>query len=803
MRGRGGRGRGGRQPGNTEKRTRDPILDLTKYTDKRIRVKFMGGREVVGVLKGHDQLLNLVLDEAEEYLEATEGDTQATRKVGLMVCRGPSVVTLSPFDGSECIANPDQSSQSSTDLTNGTNDPKTEELTPAPQDNEPPKKTKKRKAPSRKSTKYLEIESELARFDPLALDLTQDFDKESSVTMHDIEQFRPQQTSPLTDAKWQELAQRLHRGFVTRQLQAYAQSLDIARVKKSTGKKVLVDLIMRKGWGLRKTKDEMKMTLQRRKMKAEECISLDHHLCRIIQRKNILPQIALRTLTKITTGPDSSPEVVIRGAPGQVQEAAKALSFIQSRIQSTVLSLDKLNHYHPQEWLGSTETDSNAPSLNTLLELVADQCEVNIVTTEQPGTLKIFYLGQRDLVAAKRMLIDALVPEATTQIYLGLASTPKNLFWSPLSTLFSASALIHHLPLHRITSINDSQSPEDPLSVESVQFYPLRSTPTPSDKSGTETTHDLHALRSVLDQWKVHCRKVREQYPSAQAKVYVKYGQVGHCPVGRFHPNDLFQFPNPSSVTLDTLKQQGMVDKAISFNCSNFPGRQAIGNRKLLNHTQYLVTRWTPLPSPASASATTDGRLPHDLQLVLAPKHSQYGQVNLVRMESILAHHATHLLFPEAKFDITLHLELIESIDLQDERAQAVDQLIQPVKVANMPDMSLLPVSIPLGSEVTLPSLTLPDSNEANSTDSTPAQAYFVRSFVSQTTHRYQEDQGVLELRSSKNLINGTSEESLEWTLIDSHASDVSVDVSPLDKLHNLEEVEWLRFVDSTLRLLT
>ncbi|KAJ1650445.1 U6 snRNP-associated protein Lsm7 [Dispira simplex] len=105
VRGRGGRGRGGHQPGN-EKRTRDPILDLAKYTDKKIRVKFMGGREVVGVLKGYDQLLNLVLDETDEYLEAAEGALQTTRRIGLMVCRGPSVVTLSPFDGSESIANP-------------------------------------------------------------------------------------------------------------------------------------------------------------------------------------------------------------------------------------------------------------------------------------------------------------------------------------------------------------------------------------------------------------------------------------------------------------------------------------------------------------------------------------------------------------------------------------------------------------------------------------------------------------------------------------------------------------------------
>ena len=39
---------------------------MSKYADQRIRVKFTGGREVTGVLKGYDQLLNLVLDDVKE-----------------------------------------------------------------------------------------------------------------------------------------------------------------------------------------------------------------------------------------------------------------------------------------------------------------------------------------------------------------------------------------------------------------------------------------------------------------------------------------------------------------------------------------------------------------------------------------------------------------------------------------------------------------------------------------------------------------------------------------------------------------
>ncbi|EMD35061.1 hypothetical protein CERSUDRAFT_85794 [Gelatoporia subvermispora B] len=87
-----------------DKPKREAILDLAKYVNERIRVKFTGGREVTGVLKGYDQLLNLVLDEVEEQLQ-TEGELK-TRSLGLVVLRGPTVTLLSPVDGWEEIANP-------------------------------------------------------------------------------------------------------------------------------------------------------------------------------------------------------------------------------------------------------------------------------------------------------------------------------------------------------------------------------------------------------------------------------------------------------------------------------------------------------------------------------------------------------------------------------------------------------------------------------------------------------------------------------------------------------------------------
>ena len=41
---------------------------MTKYFDKKVRVKLTGGREVEGIVKGYDAIQNLVIDEAIEYL---------------------------------------------------------------------------------------------------------------------------------------------------------------------------------------------------------------------------------------------------------------------------------------------------------------------------------------------------------------------------------------------------------------------------------------------------------------------------------------------------------------------------------------------------------------------------------------------------------------------------------------------------------------------------------------------------------------------------------------------------------------
>ncbi|PWY64036.1 U6 snRNA-associated Sm-like protein LSm7 [Aspergillus heteromorphus CBS 117.55] len=100
-----GGGAGGGAQQQQEKPKKENILDLTKYMDKEVRVKFNGGREVTGLLKGYDQLMNLVLDDVKEGMRDDEGN-ENTRSLGLIVARGTLIVLISPADGSEEIPNP-------------------------------------------------------------------------------------------------------------------------------------------------------------------------------------------------------------------------------------------------------------------------------------------------------------------------------------------------------------------------------------------------------------------------------------------------------------------------------------------------------------------------------------------------------------------------------------------------------------------------------------------------------------------------------------------------------------------------
>ncbi|KAK3309359.1 uncharacterized protein B0T15DRAFT_488099 [Chaetomium strumarium] len=70
-----------------------PFPTLLHYLDKRLFVQLNGSRKVIGVLRGYDVFLNIVLDDALE-----EKDNGEKVKLGMVVIRGNSVVMLEALE---------------------------------------------------------------------------------------------------------------------------------------------------------------------------------------------------------------------------------------------------------------------------------------------------------------------------------------------------------------------------------------------------------------------------------------------------------------------------------------------------------------------------------------------------------------------------------------------------------------------------------------------------------------------------------------------------------------------------------
>eukprot|EP01080_Neovahlkampfia_damariscottae_P009116 gene9116-1206_t len=87
------------------------IFNFEDSIDKKVYVRLIGGREIIGILKGYDQTANLVLDESIEfsrdiedfenrkYVEKKGKLSEEIRSLGIIVCRGINVSYVCPADG--------------------------------------------------------------------------------------------------------------------------------------------------------------------------------------------------------------------------------------------------------------------------------------------------------------------------------------------------------------------------------------------------------------------------------------------------------------------------------------------------------------------------------------------------------------------------------------------------------------------------------------------------------------------------------------------------------------------------------
>ncbi|KAK2705659.1 hypothetical protein QYM36_015886 [Artemia franciscana] len=63
--------------------------ELKKFMDKKMVLKLNGSRQVIGILRGFDPFMNLVIDESVE--ERKDG---SQHNLGMVIVRGNSIIML-------------------------------------------------------------------------------------------------------------------------------------------------------------------------------------------------------------------------------------------------------------------------------------------------------------------------------------------------------------------------------------------------------------------------------------------------------------------------------------------------------------------------------------------------------------------------------------------------------------------------------------------------------------------------------------------------------------------------------------
>ena len=60
--------------------------------DLRVDLRMNGDRRIIGIMKGYDQYMNIVLDEAKEIPKTRgQGENVQNRELGMIVIRGASI----------------------------------------------------------------------------------------------------------------------------------------------------------------------------------------------------------------------------------------------------------------------------------------------------------------------------------------------------------------------------------------------------------------------------------------------------------------------------------------------------------------------------------------------------------------------------------------------------------------------------------------------------------------------------------------------------------------------------------------
>merc|ERR1711907_437022 len=88
----------------------EKLVNIGQLLEKPIHVQLVGGREVSGILRGYDSLLNLVITGSIEHRFDSRDDLKcslvAKRTLGLIIVRGSAIMMIAPTSQFVEIANP-------------------------------------------------------------------------------------------------------------------------------------------------------------------------------------------------------------------------------------------------------------------------------------------------------------------------------------------------------------------------------------------------------------------------------------------------------------------------------------------------------------------------------------------------------------------------------------------------------------------------------------------------------------------------------------------------------------------------
>lgn len=86
--------------GGERENKEEQVFDLGRYMGKKVQIGFLGGVEIIGIVRGYDPMLNVILEKARvsKGPETNPGDIAGSvlnmLEGSIMMCKGTSIASI-------------------------------------------------------------------------------------------------------------------------------------------------------------------------------------------------------------------------------------------------------------------------------------------------------------------------------------------------------------------------------------------------------------------------------------------------------------------------------------------------------------------------------------------------------------------------------------------------------------------------------------------------------------------------------------------------------------------------------------